>query len=169
MGTELDSGICSSILNSTMSPRVYGGTGGRDKKNFLVNLASLQGFEVPASPIMSKLIRSLHKRLGEQYQLTVPDSELLSPSSSTTSDTTSSAIQSAEQSKKAVNHEDLLQILQGALEKDSWGKNDCASPQDIIPSQDEMSHFSSRSKRSHFTASRTNGLSVPPQAKRPGV
>ena len=169
MDTNLEPGLRSSILNNTMNPRVYGGTGGCDKKNFIVNPTSLKNLEVDASPVMSKLIKSLHKRLGERYQSELSDSELLFPSSSTTSDTTSSAIQSAEQSKKAVNHEELLQILREALEKGPWGKDDGASPQDIIPSQDEASRFSSRSKRSHSTASRTSGLSVPPQAKRPEV
>ena len=165
MGTNLSTKKRSSILNSTMSPRAYNGTSGCDKKNFIANSASLLGLEVPASPVIPKLIKSLHQRLGEWYQLELPSSELLSSRSSVTSGTTSSTIQSAEQSKKVVSHEELLQILQEALEDGLWGEGDHAVPQEVLASQDKVSHFSSCLKRSHSIASWTGGFCVPPQAK----
>ena len=178
MESNLDTGRRSAILKGTMNPRVYKGTGGCDKKNFLANLGSLRRLTMDNCPVMPMLIKSLHKRLGGRYRLEPADSDLLQPGSSPTSDpmqsetkhasegVTSSGIQSAEQSTKAVGHEELLQMLQDALKKDSWPEADRAVRQDVIDSQDEKSRFSS-SKRSHSEASRNGGFCVPPQAKRP--
>ena len=162
MKTNKDHGARSSIINGTMSPRVYEDTGGDSKINYLTRPAALKGLEVYGKFLVAALLKSLHMTIGARYREELPNSELLSPMTSHAPD--------ASQRTKLPTHESLLELLEKALKSQLWVEADDgpAESQKISLSNIE-SHHSSRSKRTHSTASRSGGFSALPPPKRSEV
>jgi len=103
----------SSIVKETMCPRVYAGTGGDAKINYLAHQAAVGGFDVLGKPGLTMLVKRFHLALGKWYREVLPESELSPLTTSHAPDTTQSTT-------RQVSHESLFAYLEQALHPEYW-------------------------------------------------
>jgi len=185
---SLSPGLRSSILNTTMNPKAYDGTGGRNKAGFISNCSSLDGLVFPNNTPMTDVLQILHYKLGARYR-EIPAYLVSVIRSHAAPDRTQSAEQSIEQSaeqgaeqgtkqgaeqgaeqgakqSKKSDHEEILNILKVYLSCDGWPDEDPAVLQELLLSEEETFAFYSGSKRSRSVAKRNGVFGALPPAKR---
>jgi hypothetical protein len=134
MKTTMTPGLRASILNNTMCPRVYDGSGGMSKVNFMASGIALEDLTTPNCP-MADLLKALHRLLGKRYQF---PQDL--PSASPAPDRMQSeaehpvggaTVDAARRDKVMIKHEEVLAVLESFIRQEGWPDNDLAS----LPSQ----------------------------------
>jgi hypothetical protein len=177
METTCDVGTRSSVLNSTMNPAVYMGSGGMNKLNFMRDKAAVYEFKTPNSPGMRWVLMHVHgifhKRLSvpEPSDFPPPETngsadESLDELNVTKSTSATETIQSDDDVIKPEHlHYALIDAISQTLEyKNYWSEDDASKRQEVVVSADAESRVWSGSKRSRVGI--THDSDSEPQAKR---
>lgn len=171
----------SSFLNETMSPRVYGDSGGRGKCFFLRDPHSLSDFSITNNTILTDLLLSLKKTFSVRYRpRPSTSSAVLDPlalKAETEGDATSPISQNTILLEEEIKEYDGLQaclqdhtvvvaLVERALSSSGWPIDDAADPQDFVSCDEVLVSARTGSKRSRSVAE-VNGVHLrPPMSKR---
>jgi len=118
MKTDMSPRQHSSILNSTINPPVFDGTGGTGKANFMAGSYGLKRLKMPNS-IMFRLLMKLHQIIGRPYQMNNADRD---------------ATDKGTKNKGATMdiQGDVLALLKEFAESEEWPSNDRTERQKVI-------------------------------------
>ena len=170
--TNYTAELRSSLLRQTMSPMNIKGCGGVDKANFMASQWALAKVRTPDNPMVIKVLRFLHLKLGERYR-TQPDAEIeVSAPASSTLDSSMSNATNGSTGKDSVTqtpdeiYEEIFRGLTAFLAEPSWTESDPAEAQEVLLSTTESQAARRGSKRSRSVAEQLGAFVQEPGAKR---
>ena len=150
MKTDVEPGTRSSVLNETMNPMIFNGTGGTGKANFVSASYGLKQLKTPGS-IMFKLLTKLRQILKSRYLTNDADGD--------------STDEDAQNKGATIDiQEKVLMVLKKFCDSKGWPSNDLAELQEVVSSYERSSTCRSSSKRS--LAELNGAVETLPPAKR---
>lgn len=149
----------SSFIKDTMSPRVFLGTGGKNKRYFMEARGALREFIVTNNRVFTAFLGALKLFFATRYAFMRRDNQASDASNvidasdfivgiDPTAKSTNSQQPSEEWRNALKDHRAILEMFKHALSRNEWPDNDPAERQPLVTSNDVEISMRSSTKRS---------------------